>query len=1590
MALDRSSGRNIVVTVTSNVSQFTAGMTSVRSQLTGLQSQMSSMFSSVGAGISSVSNNMILIGAAGTGFSQYITRLFSDSLPAVEEYYQAQARLISLMDDGTKTYQQMSQEAWAFAKAQSESSIFTATEVTKAMYIVAQAGYENADIMRVSTATMNLATAQAYDFAQTTDDVIGILNAFKLEAGDADRITNLLAATLTASKMSMEDITYGAKYASVAFNAMGYSAEEAFTAMSLLTDLGYKGENAGRILRDSLADLMDPTAEAMKIINDHHIVLYKNQSELDALAETYKSVESTVTALKDKQDALTKSMELHQAQTEKLNIEMQKLNLEQQKIRLKYNEDNPMLKSLEHEKDVLIDSRDAAKEYYNQLKAEQKERLSHIAGQKDTVSEIRREITAINNEMSYNRAQGYTGESPKQIGLAEQKKFLQDQLAEETRNLDTMRSDYNRNKDTIDTKRQEVTQSNQRISEQNKSIKKLKEELAASEQKEINEIEKKKIKIEEEKIAQSEKYQIMQESQRKLNDEIDIYNKKMEVAKKNLDNFVPTGLIEYAQILKNINAAKLTQGEMYAIFGKQSGPGMSDLTSDKTIEAWGTRLGKLIAGEMNQEALRQKSSVVNSLYGQKTIAATKFDNTTLEAVQNQYDPLVKVIKSITDPELLKNITTIKTDMLGGVIKGVEELLPTIKTGADFLGILGTKTWETIGAMTAMTAAIMYVVTPAILTLGVFGGMAGMGLRGLGALFGMGTEAATVAKGVGAAGTSSALTTELRNLIALLTPKTIDTVDDVVDMSRRGKNNYPLSLNPLQFDTRTPHEEYGDMLIHKAGLYNYGTFGDRLQYREHDRDSLGREMPLRDKYGRFVSGDNEQSELKSRIPQVRGSAANKYDLSGIDPLLYTRSPLIGKKSKDIIDPQLLKHLDELEDKLKRTGGVKTLAGGLDDVAIASAKAAPATGGLVARFAGLLTPVTSLIPFLGGGAGAGLAAGIGETAVAAPVATGLIGGLGATIAALAVPIAIIIGVIAALWVTWNFNLFGIQETTKSVVESIGKHFGWIIDWGIMVKDEFMKTFGSILEGLQDVWDGLANADLTQLVEGLGKIVGAFLRFGGQVLWYASEFIIGFFSSIIDGVIEGGPGALEAFGAFISDIPSLLMSAGQVLLYQAGNFGVSLIRSFLGIEVTEEQLKEQHRVFSNALDTTFKTFGLKSNLAEYANKEDTKRAARLVEKAQKDKERAANDLNKTVNNGLGVDKKSNDILSDLQKSMGGLTGANKNVSADMSAFKNMQIDDYTKLYTTMDTTGNKTDNTTKKVNDLNTAANQSLLFPNYDQNKFNGFNQNLDISTKKTNDLLAAMGQTNLAPLQQNTTTPQQNTTTPQQNTPTTNTPSIHIISGTAPKKPILEIGTTTIKPVLDPKRVASGFIDGLVGGLLTGQNPIIAAARGIAGGVAAFFPQSPAKTGPLVNLPTMGKNITKQIADGMRNEISSLKDVLNEITTLIDKNVSNDSIKITAVKKSLDAYNKTAAEASKAAKPMLIGNLSNANTPKIPNVITPPSNGWTRNDFGGRLKDTVNPNVNVTIKGDTKLTRTDLNKFGKRVFESVERSMHKAMG
>lgn len=1439
MAIGSGSNRDITVTVKSNITSFTAGMTSVRSQLTGLQSAMAGTLNSMSSGLAGISNQLILTGAAGTGFSQYVTRLFSEALPAVEEYYKSQAKLVSLNDDlknGTKEYGQVMQEAFDNTRKFSEMSIYSMTEVSDAMYTLGQAGYKTNQILAITPTLLQLATAQGADLKTVTEDMIGVFNAFNITidetgngAGRAAEVINLFAAAATASRVSMEDVHYGIKFITPTFSELGYSIETAVTAWTMLTDLGYKGENAGRILRDSMNDLMNPTAEAAEVLRKYNIQLYQNQSQYDALASTYNSVKAATDSLKESQKAIANEIQNHQEKTEKLNLEMQKLNLEAQKIKFKYGADNPVLRDLEREKDVLVENRDAAKDYYNTLKDEQTARVQEMTIQKSAINDIRRQLSEVNNEMAANRAEGFESGSPRQQALAEQKKALQDQLLEEQRALDGMKKTHTENAATITRQKIKVREASEAVQDQNKIVKKTKDELKDKEEEELRAIEAKKIAIEEEKIAQAEKLQLLQDKQREVNKEVENFTKKTEEAKKALDSFVPSGLKDLREILQSFQDSGMQLSEYGIIFGKQSAGGFKKLVG--STGKFDSRYAELIAGEGDYdaygnpihggkqgEAARQSDLIMASPYGQWQLAGKQLgENATLQAFQNNINGVMDTLGMLNTPEFRSDIERIKTNLLGGALDSIQDLIPVAQGAASGLTSLGDEVTRAIGAFGMMTGLIMYVVSPALLTMGVFGSILSLLTGGLGKVL---TREAVEA---------------------------VDVVDDPILAAAKAAQAKKFGLSTG--GKKGAGKALDDVLDTPLGAkFNDAAYRMKL-YRKYDVDAVPRIYPGFDKNGKMEN-------------VYRDSA--------------------GRFMKDPNKSGLAKELWEAEKAAK-----------------AAAPAIETVGTKTSLFGRIANIATS---FLGLQGLAGATAGVGGAAAGAAGSTGLlsglwaasvplIGGVSIALGPLLAVLGAIVGAVALVWFAWKNNWGNIQEHAANLYNWFTRNFSGLIDLFWEIKEEFDATFGQLVENFQKVWDGIANADLTTLSEGLGGIVGTVLRFMIQIPLIAFRIMGEFISNLIGGIIDGGPSFINALIAFLSDLPQIIASAGQVLIYQAANFGANLIRAFLGIKVSDEDLRKQHEQLAAMLDKGFGMIGKKSNLAEYAANEDAKTAARRAEKAMEKSKKSAEDLGKIVADGIKSNKSNDEILTDLGISTDDNTKAHGDVGAKMNQFKGLNLADFTDMFGKMDETNNKTLETNGSLKTLSGTAAEPLMAPNYDQNKFNAFNQNIMHSIgllveMRNQAAMAGVAAQNAQPvaapvLTQPVVTPAPAPTQPVV-TPApapTPTPPTKPTTYTNPPNPVTGIGTYNDGRQVNANRAGAGFGNMLASGLMMGINPVLGAASMIASGIAAFFPQSPAKTGPLTKLPEMGTKVAKQLAVGIRLTAGQVGVAAQEIGDLV---------------------------------------------------------------------------------------------------------------
>lgn len=138
----------------------------------------------------------------------------------------------------------------------------SAQDAAEVMLELSKAGFTVQESMDAAKGALQLSAAAQVDAATAASITAGAINAFGLEASDAVRIADLLAAGANASSASMTDLSAGLQQAGFAFNAAGLPVEDLVTSLAALTNVGLTGSDAGTALKNALMRLMDPTDKA--------------------------------------------------------------------------------------------------------------------------------------------------------------------------------------------------------------------------------------------------------------------------------------------------------------------------------------------------------------------------------------------------------------------------------------------------------------------------------------------------------------------------------------------------------------------------------------------------------------------------------------------------------------------------------------------------------------------------------------------------------------------------------------------------------------------------------------------------------------------------------------------------------------------------------------------------------------------------------------------------------------------------------------------------------------------------------------------------------------------------------------------------------------------------------------------------------------------------------------------------------------------------------------------------------------------------------------------------------------------------------
>lgn len=188
---------------------------------------------------------------------------------------------------GQQTFETLSE----FAKEMGRSTVFSARQAGEALYFLASAGQSAQEQMQSLEPILNFAAATQSELASATEIVVSQLNAFGLAADQAGRVSNVLAAGISASQLTAERLGIALPFVSSTASAMGISIEETVGVLGTLVSAGVRASSAGRLLGTSLLKLTDISSEGQATLAKMGLTAQDLNPQLHSMAEIVGKLE---------------------------------------------------------------------------------------------------------------------------------------------------------------------------------------------------------------------------------------------------------------------------------------------------------------------------------------------------------------------------------------------------------------------------------------------------------------------------------------------------------------------------------------------------------------------------------------------------------------------------------------------------------------------------------------------------------------------------------------------------------------------------------------------------------------------------------------------------------------------------------------------------------------------------------------------------------------------------------------------------------------------------------------------------------------------------------------------------------------------------------------------------------------------------------------------------------------------------------------------------------------------------------------------------------------------------------------------------
>ena len=214
--------------------------------------------------------------------SRALMRQIQDSVKVFADFDIQMQKVKAISGANATEFGQLAKSAQELGR----STFFTATQVAELQMNFSKLGFTATEVLAAQSAALDMATATGEDLARTATVIGSSIRGFNLDASEAGRVADVMAASFTSSALDLEKFqTSMTKVAPIA-ELMGVSIEETTAIMGKLSDAGIEASIAGTSLRNIFLKMGDPSSDLAK-----------------ALGKTIGSGEELVQELKNLRDA---------------------------------------------------------------------------------------------------------------------------------------------------------------------------------------------------------------------------------------------------------------------------------------------------------------------------------------------------------------------------------------------------------------------------------------------------------------------------------------------------------------------------------------------------------------------------------------------------------------------------------------------------------------------------------------------------------------------------------------------------------------------------------------------------------------------------------------------------------------------------------------------------------------------------------------------------------------------------------------------------------------------------------------------------------------------------------------------------------------------------------------------------------------------------------------------------------------------------------------------------------------------------------------------------------------------------------------